>query len=186
MSTSLTKHLTADELLAMPDDGYRYELVKGELIRMSPTGHEHGIVAMNIGAALHQYVMNHDLGVVYAAETGFKIEQNPDTVRAPDVAYVQKERIERVPPTSSFCVGPPDFAVEVTSPSDRLSEVEGKVKEWLAAGTLMVWVVSPALRTVTIYRSLTDVVTLTEKNVADASDVIPGFQISLAQVFQGI
>ena len=94
MSTTETKLMTADELLRMPDDGFRYELVKGELKRMPPTGDEHGGVTMELAATLHQYVKLNNLGRVYAAETGFKLESDPDTVRAPDIAFVSMERIQ--------------------------------------------------------------------------------------------
>ncbi|MGH9883505.1 MAG: Uma2 family endonuclease, partial [Pyrinomonadaceae bacterium] len=164
MSLTTTKLVTADELLAMPDDGYRYELVKGELIRMSPTGHEHGIVAMRIAAPLHEHVKSHNLGAVYAAETGFVIEQNPDTVRAPDAAFVRRERIIQAGRVKSYWIGPPDLAVEVVSPGDTVNEVEDKVKEWLEAGVRMIWVVSPKLHTVTVYQSLTKIKTLTQED----------------------
>jgi Uma2 family endonuclease len=183
MSATLTKPVTADELLAMPDDGYRYELVKGELIRMAPTGHKHGIVTMHVAGQLYRYVKDKNLGEVYGAESGFVISQDPDTVRAPDVAFVRRERIERAGEVKSYWMGAPDLAVEVVSPGDTVSEVENKVAEWLEAGARMVWVVSPKLRTVTIYRSLTDIVTLTGKDTLDGGNVIPGFQIRLAEIF---
>lgn len=183
MSATLTKPVTADELLAMPDDGNRYELVKGELIRMAPAGFQHGQVAMNIGAPLHEYVKRNNLGQVYAAETGFILAQDPDTVRAPDAAFIRLERVEQVGRKKGYWIGPPDLAVEVVSPGDTVSEVEEKVAEWLDAETRIVWVVSPKLHTVTVYRSLTDIVTLTEKDSLDGGDVVPGFQIKIAEIF---
>jgi Uma2 family endonuclease len=167
----------------MPDDGYRHELVKGELIRMAPAGFQHGEVAMNIGAPLHEYVKSHDLGRVYAAETGFILARDPDTVRAPDAAFIRQERVEKAGRAKGYWIGAPDLAVEVVSPGDTVSEVEEKVTEWLAAGTEVVWVVSPKLRTVTVYRSLTDIVTLTEKDTLDGGAVVPGFQIDVAKIF---
>ena len=186
MSATLTKPVTADELLAMPDDGYRYELVKGELIRMAPTGHKHGIVTMDLGGPLHQHVRENNLGAVYGAETGFVITQNPDTVRAPDVAFVRRERIERAGNVKSYWIGQPDLAVEVVSPGDTFAEVEEKVAEWLEAGTGAVWVVSPKLRTVTVYRSLTDIITLTERDTLDGGNVVPGFRLPISQIFRSI
>src|SRR3954447_24700286 len=94
--------MTADELLRMPDDGFRYELVKGELRKMCPAGNEHGRVAMKFGWRLAQYVEANDLGEVYAAETGFLISSEPDTVRAPDVSFVRKERIPEVGRTKGY------------------------------------------------------------------------------------
>ena len=184
MSLTVTRVVTADELLAMPEDGFRYELVKGELIRMSPTGHEHGVVAMNIAGPLHQLVKSNNLGAVYAAETGFIIEENPDTVRAPDVAFVQKARINEAGKVQGYWRGAPDLAVEVVSPSDTVANIEGKVADWLQAGARMVWVVSPKLRTVAVYRSLTEIVMLTEKDTLEGGDCVPGFQVAVAEIFE--
>ena len=137
MSTTL-QPMTADDLLRMPDDGFRYELVKGELRKMAPAGHEHGRVAIRFSWRLAQHVETNDLGAVYAAETGFLISTNPDTVRAPDVAFVSRKRIEGVKKAEGYWPGAPDLAVEVVSPGDTYTEVEEKAIEWLEAGTLMV------------------------------------------------
>jgi Uma2 family endonuclease len=183
MSTEV-KLMTADELLVMPDDGFVYELIKGELIKVSPPpGYEHGLVTMNIAGPLYAHVETNDLGKVYAAETGFLIHQNPDTVRAADVAFIRRERIEQAGPVKGYWIGAPDLAVEVLSPSDTVARIEGKVEQWLKAGTALVWVVSPKLHTVTVYRSLNDIVALTERDALDGSDVVPGFTIRVANVF---
>lgn len=183
MSATLTRPVTAEELLAMPDDGFRYELVRGELIRMAPTGDEHGDITMELAALLHRYVKANKLGKVYAAETGFKLESNPDTVRAPGIAFVRMERVQATGRLPGFRFGAPDLAVEVLSPSDRIKRVQEKVGNWLEAGAYMVWVVSPKLRTVTTYRSLSDIITLTEKDFLDGGKVVPGFQIRVADIF---
>jgi len=175
--------MTADELLEMPDDGHRYELVKGELIQMSPTGDEHGQVTVALTGPLHMHVKKHKLGRVYAAETGFKLESDPDTVRAPDIAFVSRERVEATGTLTGFRSGAPDLVVEVLSPSDTFGKVEAKVKQWLESGARMVWIVSPKLKTITVYRSLSDIVTLTEKDTLDGGDVVPGFQINVADIF---
>src|SRR5258706_2691268 len=116
----------------MPDDGWRYELVDGGLRGVSPAGQEHGRVAMNLGSRLAQFVRERALGVVFAAETGFLIRRQPDTVRAPDVAFVSSARQSAA---EGFFPGAPDLAVEVVSPSDSFVEVEEKVLEWLGAGS---------------------------------------------------
>ena len=167
----------------MPDDGFCYELVKGELIRMPPPGFEHGVRTIKLTTPLDNHVSAHRLGVVCAAEAGFQLAQNPDTVRAPDIAFVRRERIEKAGEVKGYWVGAPDLAVEVTSPGDTIREVEDKVAQWLEAGARMVWVVSSKLRTVTVYRSLTDIVVLTEKDTLDGGDVVPGFQIRVAEIF---
>lgn len=183
MSTTLTKPVTADELLEMQDDGHRYELVKGELRMAPPPGSEHGEVTMNLAGPLYQHVKNNNLGVVYAAETGFKLESNPDTVRAPDVAFVRIESVQQTGRLPGYRSGSPDLVVEVLSPSDRVSSVEERVAQWLEGGATMVWVVSPKLDTITVHRSLTNIVTLTEKDKLDGADVVPGFEINVAEIF---
>ena len=183
MSATLTKPVTAGELLDMPADGYRYELVEGELRRMSPAGDEHGLVGMELAIPLGSHVRKNKLGKLYLAETGFQIRTNPDTVRAPDIAFVRLERIKETPPTQGYRVGAPDLAVEVVSPGETVSEVEEKVAEWLEGGARMVWVVSPKLHTVTVYLSLIDIVTLTAKDDLDGADVVPGFHMKVAEIF---
>ena len=183
MSTEL-QLMTADELLAMPDDGFVYELIKGDLVKVSPPpGHEHGLVAMNIGGPLFEFVKKRRLGNVYAAETGYLLEEDPQTVRAADVSFVRRERIEKAGRVKAYWVGAPDLAVEVISPSDTVGRIEGKVEQWLECGACLVWVVSPKMRAVTAYRSLTEIVVLTEKDTLDGGDVLPGFQISVAEIF---
>ena len=174
---------TADELLRMPDDGCRYELVRGELRRMSPAGSRHGKVAMTLGAALHQHVQEHGLGEVYAAETGFIIATGPDTVRAPDVAFVGRERLLDPEPPTGFWPGAPDLAAEVVSPSDAFTDVQRKVCAWLDAGTRTVLVVDPDERTVTVFRSRRDVDVLTEGDAIDGGDVVPGWSLPVATLF---
>jgi Uma2 family endonuclease len=175
--------MTAEELLCMPDDGYRYELVRGELRRMAPAGHIHGRVAINVTTPLDQYVRVHNLGVVYAAETGFKLASNPDVVRAPDVAFIRRERVEEVGDVEGYWPGAPDLAVEVISPSDTYADVQEKVFDWLEAGTRMVILVMPRKRAVTIYRSLTEMIMLTEHDVLDGGDVVQGWELPVRDLF---
>src|SRR5205807_9346780 len=132
---------------------------------------------------LSKYVQDNKLGEVYAAETGFKLKSNPDTVRAPDVAFVRKDRVDSVGDTEGYWPGAPDLAVEVISPSDTVSQVEKKVIEWLEFGTRLVWIVSPKLSTITVYRSLQDIKMFTEKDTVDGGDVVPGFKFPVAELF---
>ena len=174
---------TADELLERPDDGVRYELLKGELVKMAPAGREHGVRAMRIGWRLAQHVEANGLGEVLAAETGFRLASEPDTVRAPDVAFVKQERVAEAGESRGFWPGAPDLAGEVVSPGYTYPEVEDKVLEWLDAGTLMVVVVNPRQRTVTIYRSRTDIVILTQGDILDGKDVVPGWSLPIQELF---
>ena len=150
MSMDIARNITtARELLEAGDIG-PCELVRGRLRVMTPAGEEHGLVAMNIAFRLASHVRERGLGFVYAAETGFHIERNPDTVRAPDVAFVTSERrVSR----RGFHEIAPDLAVEVVSPGDRATEVDEKVRDWLAAGTRLVWVADPASRTIVPHRA---------------------------------
>ena len=185
MSSTTTKLVTADELLMMPDDGFRYELVKGELKRMSLTGDEHGRITMQLAAPLYQHVKLNNLGRVYAAETGFQLESDPDTVRAPDIAFVSMERILSTGKVEGYRRGAPDLAVEVLSPGNTKREMAEKTAEYFAAGARLVWVVNPKSKTVAAYRSLTHIVTLAEKDTLDGGEVVPGFQIAVADIFAG-
>jgi Uma2 family endonuclease len=175
--------VTADELLRMPDNGFRYELVQGELRRMSPAGFHHGRLIMNVATTLDQHVRAQQLGVVCAAETGFLLTTDPDTVRAADVAFIRQDRIEHETELEGYWPGAPDLAVEVVSPNDLYTEVDEKVTDWLDAGTRMVVVINPRKRTVTVYRSLRQIVVLREQDTLDGSDVIAGWTLPIAAIF---
>lgn len=178
----VTDAVTADELLAMPDDGFLYELIEGELRRMSPAGSEHGAIGMRFVVILGSHVQSKDLGVVFGPDTGFRIASAPDTVRAPDVSFVRRERIPDDGLPEGYWPGAPDLAVEVISPNDRYSEVERKVAEWLDAGTRTVVVINPRSRTAIRYSSPTDLVRLLESDVLRLDDVVPGFECSVAEL----
>jgi Uma2 family endonuclease len=174
--------VTADELLAMPDDGFKYELRKGELIRMPPPGVDHGDYGNNINVPLWNYVRTRRLGKVFG-EVGFKLALDPDTVRAPDVSFISRERLTPGRRYPGYWEGAPDLAVEVVSPNDSAQGLRDKIAEYLAAGTRLIWVVYPRTRTVTVYRANG---TLEERSVGqtlDGEDVVPGFSLSVADVF---
>jgi Uma2 family endonuclease len=175
--------MTADDLLHLPDDGFRYELVRGYLQKMAPAGSNHGAIAMNLAGPLHQYVRANRLGKVYAAETGFLIARNPDTVRAPDSAFVRQERVERTGDVPGFWPGAPDLVVEVVSPGDLYTEITEKVADWLAAGTQLVIIVDPRRQTLAIHRSPTEMQTLTINDTLDGDPVVPGWTLPVRDVF---
>ena len=178
------KPVTAEELLRIPDDGLRRELVRGEVRTMAPAGNVHGRIAINVSTPLDQYVRAHDLGVVFAAETGFKIAGNPDTVRAPDAAFVRRERVKAVGEVEGYWPEAPDLAVEVVSPNDLFAEVEEKVADWLAAGTRMILVVNPRARTVTVRLSEKESRIFSEEETLDGGRVVPGWTLPVADVFR--
>jgi len=167
---------TADDLLRLPDDGHRYELVRGELKQMSPSGARHGLVAARIIASLGNATRGR--GAVYASEAGFRIGRNPDTVRAPDAAFVIASRVVDTP---GYFEGAPDIAFEVVSPNDSYSDVEEKTKTWLQAGARAVVIVDPRTRTVRVHRpdgttSASEAITL--------PDLLPGWHLPLAELFE--
>ena len=181
--SSTTQSMTADDLLKLPRGKARYELVKGELLTMSPAGSEHGAVIFNLSTLLGQFIRANRLGQGFGAETGFKLATNPDTVRAPDFGFVKAERIPESGITEKYWPGAPDLAVEVVSPGDTFDEVHEKVEEYFSAGASEVWVVSPKRRNVTVYRSPTDVKTYSEKDELEGGEVVPGFRCKVSEIF---
>ena len=182
MATTGTNLMTAEDLLAMPDDGYRYELIQGELNRMVPASHDHGRESNRINVSLSVHVYANDLGETYAAETAFLLARSPDHVLAPDAAFVRKERTELARGTPGAFPGAPDLAVEVISPTDRLTRVRDKVSDWLSHGTLMVIVVNPRNKTVQVHTS-DSVTEFAEADTLDGGDVLPGWSMSVADIF---
>ena len=182
--TTTTKPMTADELLNMPDEGLRYELVRGELRKHEFNGHEQGRIAANVAFALGIYLGDSELGGACVAGTGFKLGSDPDHVRAPDAAFVPRAKDEAARGTTGFFPGAPDVAVEVVSPSDSYTEVGEKVADWLGAGTLAVIVVDPRRRTVKVHRSLMDAIVLTEADTMAVEDVVPGWRIPVKDIFK--
>jgi Uma2 family endonuclease len=180
---ALSTVTTAEELLCMPDDGMRHELVLGELRVIPPPGFEHGRVAATVGILLGAHARRTGSGVTVAAETGFLLASDPDTVRAPDAAFISKERAERVGRTEKHWPGAPDLAVEVLSPGDSFREVQDKALAWLAAGTIAVLVLDPAKRTATAYRGQGDAHVHGPEDTLDLSDAVPDFNVAVAELF---
>jgi Uma2 family endonuclease len=184
LGMSTTTLTTADELLTLPMGmGKRYELVLGELRVMSPGGWKHGNVISNIHGVILDHVRRHKLGMMFGAETGFKLTTNPDTVRAPDVAFVRRGNVPTDLPERGYWPGAPDLAVEVISPNDTSGEVDEKIAAWLAAGCVSVWVVDPQLETVTIYYSRKDVVVRAVGEVIGDEPLLPGFSCNVEEIF---
>ena len=182
MADTTTAPLTSEKLLELPDDGWRYELRRGELIRMSPTGAVHGDVTAELSARMRVHGREQRLGRVFGAETGFRLSADPDTVRAPDVAFVRAERLTDGVPEGYF-QGAPDIAVEVVSPADRAADVREKVAEYLAAGSQLVWVVYPRPCGVSVFRADGSTTELTANDTLEGEDVLRGFRCPIAELF---
>lgn len=180
MSTSTL--VTAEQLYLRSGDGCRYELIAGDLKIMSPSGWRHGEVVGNLHTLLGGYVRQQNLGSIFGAETGFKLARDPDTVRAPDIAFIAKENLPASKPTEAYWPGGPDLAVEVLSPNDSPSEVAEKTKAWLAAGAI-VWIVDPDENTVTIHLSLTEQRTFSAGEKLLGEPVVPGIQCDIDEIF---
>lgn len=151
---------------------------------MAPAGSEHGRIAGRIYVRLANHVEQHRLGETYAAETGFRISSSPDTVRAPDAAFVSNASLSNVKPTSGYLPLAPELVVEVVSPNDSYSKVEAKAFEWLSAGTRIVLVADPANTTLAVYENESEIRVLRQGDSFDAGEVCGGWQLSVDDAFK--
>ncbi len=176
---------TAERLLKLADTDMRFELVRGTLLMMSPASPVQGRYAARITAALVAYLDEHDLGEVYTAEPGFKLQSAPqETVRCPDVAFVRRERIPPAAQQAGFWELAPDLAVEIISPSETAAYVQEKVQDYLAAGTRLVWLVYLATQTVIEYRGDGSIRQMSSDGSLEGGDVLPGLRYPLQRLFR--
>ena len=171
--------MTAEELFNLQDDSHRHELIKGELLTMSPPGEEHGAVTMNLSALLYNHVERNSLGVV-ASEMGFKLESDPDTVLAPDISFIARDRVGTR--SMFYRSGPPELAVEVLSPSDSKTKVERKTHLWIKLGAKAVWNVDPRKGTVEVIRADGERKLFHETDEL-IDDTVPGFRVAVSEIF---
>lgn len=174
--------LTADDLLRLNMPDARTELIRGQLVVREPAGYRHGNVAARLLVAVGAFVEAHALGWVFTAETGFRLRTDPDTVRAPDVAFVRRDRLPD-PSPRGYAALAPDLVIEVLSPDDRPSEVLAKIGDWLEAGTSLVWLVDPEKHTARVYRADGSERHLAEPDRLDGEAVLPGFECELRRMF---
>lgn len=171
--------MTAEEFMNIDDDSHRHELIKGELLTMSPVGFTHGTVTMALSMILYNHVKAHNLGVV-VPEVGFKLESEPDTVLAPDIAFIARDRVGDITP--GFRLGAPDLAVEVMSQWDTKPQVERKAALWLELGARSVWNVNPKKRTVEVWRADSEKRLFHETDEL-VDDTLPGFCVKVSEIF---
>ena len=172
---------TAEMLREFPDDGYRYELNKGSLIKMSPGNFWHGALGSKIDHRLRSFVELHDLGEVSVLEAGFVLQRSPDTLRCPDVSFVRKERLADIPRTG-FPEIAPDLAVEVISPSNTETEIREKTSQYFDAGTTSIWVFYPEQRKVEVHNRSRGTTVLGVDDTLEEPDLLPGFRLPLSGI----
>jgi Uma2 family endonuclease len=182
MSSSVTNRLmTAEDLLALGTD-FHGELVRGRLKEMAPASWKHGKYGYRVAAIIGRFVDDHRLGVVVTAETGFVLSRDPDVVRAPDAAFITAARAAAAD-ENGFFKGPPDLAVEVLSPNDKIFDVDEKIADFLNAGCRAVWIINPKLKTLTVHSAGQQALVYQENQSVDGGDVLPGFTSRVAEFF---
>jgi len=182
MSTPTSNITTADELLNAPSDLGRCELVRGELLMMTPAKGRHGAIAMKIGRLLLNFLEGRDLGEVFDSSTGFVVSRNPDTVRAPDVSFLASERLKQQD-LDAFLEGAPDIAVEVLSPSNTQAEMDERMSDFFEANCRVVWIVDPLRRSIIVHRPDASPVILAENDTLTEEELLPGFSLVVRDVF---
>lgn len=173
--------MTAEELLQVSIPGKRVELVRGVLVVREPAGLPHGRVMLNLARRLAEYVETNGLGQVYVGDTGFALARGPDTVRAPDIAFIRRARVPD-PEPAGFPAMAPDLAVEILSPSNRPGEVLAKIADWLNAGTRLVWIIDAERRLARVYRLDGTEAIVSADDALQGEDVVPGFGCSLTSI----
>lgn len=180
---SQAKPYTAEDLERLCAQGYRYELIRGELREMAPVGMKHANVTVRLAGYVHIFLMEHDLGESFGGEPGCVIGRDPDTVLAPDWAFIVKERLpDEIPDNFSRIV--PDIVLETRSPNDTRKEVQEKVQLWLQAGVRIVWALDPKARALTVYRPDAEPRTLGIEDALSGEDVLPGFTMPMRTLFR--
>lgn len=179
-----SKLMTADDLLRLPEDHLRHELVRGQLRTMPLSGLDHGDIASVLDGSLGPYVRRRKQGRVFVGGTGFLLTSDPDTVRATDLAFVRQERLAPGKDRAGYFPGAPDLAVEIFSPHDRYLETAERVGDWLDHGTQLVFVVSSLHKTVTIHRPGDIFLVLGMDAVLSAGDVVPGWTLPVRELFE--
>jgi Uma2 family endonuclease len=177
---AVTKLWTVEDVERLPDDAFRYALIRGMLYRMPPTMPRHGRITSTVVRLIVDFVTTHDLGVVYD-QSGFILARDPDVLLAPDLAFVRSDRV----PTDedAYPELAPDLAIEVISLSQRGPSIDEKIALYLVAGTRLVWAIDPARRTVRVCRPKGSDRLLSDRDILTGEDVLPGFEVPVARLF---
>lgn len=182
--TTAKKLMTAEELLMLPDDGKRHELVKGELIEMPPPGVMHGVVVRSISWPIESFVRRNNLDFVITSEVGIYVERDPDTVRAADFALISHRRIAEPLPSRGYVFGlVPDLVVEVISPDYPASAARNRARMWIDAGVRLVITAYIDEQTVIVNRDDGTVQRFSVNDTLTAAPVLPGFTCPVADIF---
>ena len=184
MTQPKPKLLTADDLLRLHSEGIRGELIRGVLHKGMASGVEHGELVMNLGFIVNGFTKPRRLGRVVGSDVGVRLERNPDTVREPDLAFISAEKLPLGIRNTGYLEVASDLAVEIVSPSDRLSDMDEKARMWLRYGASLVWVIHPEDRTVDAYRAGAPVETLDENDVLNGDPALPGFACAVRDIFE--
>jgi Uma2 family endonuclease len=183
MMVTTTRHITVEDLERDGVPEGQWEIVNGELIEMPPAGGEPSRLALEIGSSLVGFVKPRRLGQVYGADGGFVLSEHPLTLRSPDVGFVKTERLPENFRDGGYLRVVPDLVVEVISPSDRMVRVLAKVVMWLEAGVALLWLANPVAMTVTVYTSDDQPRVLSNDDILDGGNVLPGFSIPVREIF---
>lgn len=175
--------MTADELLLADIPHKSTELVRGRLIIREPPGTCHGRIQSNLNVLVGAFVHAHRLGAVFGQDTGFKIASDPDTVRAPDLAFVRRDRLALIAPRGYAGLAP-DLVAEILSPDDRPGEVLAKIAEWLDAGVEIAWLIDPERRAAQVYRSDGSFAAMAPDGSLEGDSVLPGLSMAIAELFE--
>ncbi|MBI4582899.1 MAG: Uma2 family endonuclease [Planctomycetes bacterium] len=176
------RKVTVDEFWKLSRNR-RCELIRGEIIDMTPVGGEHGSIQINLAIHVGGHIKSQDLGAVSGGETGYKLESDPDTIRAPDLGFVVKARLPEGGVPKKFWPFQPDLAIEIVSPSDSYEDVELKVREWMQAGTREVWVVNPRLKEIKIHRPNQPAKVFRSGEILQSHELLPGLSLKIGDVF---
>ena len=175
--------ITAEELIKLHSEGVRGELIRGVLCETPLSGLEHAEIVANLSGILAVFVRPGRIGRLMAGGPGIQIELNPDTVRAPDIAFYLPERMALDVSIPGYAEIVPDLAIEVVSPNDTVTEVNDKAKMWVDSGVKLVWVVWPRWHTVEIFRPGENVVELSGDAILEGQDILPGFSTPITEIF---